>query len=58
LFDKDDTEMLSCKTGTWYITHSWRARANNSAKILKNSLTKEELNSYKEYIKQFGTANE
>lgn len=56
LFDKDDKLMLSCKTGNWYLPteQPWRARANNSAKILKNSLTKEEFDSYKEYIKQFG----
>jgi len=54
LFDKDDKLMLSCKTGNWFIDTPWRARANNSAKILKNSLTKEELDSYKEFIKQFG----
>jgi len=54
LFDKDDTLMLACKTGNWFIDTPWRARANNSAKILKGSLTKEELDSYKEYIKQFG----
>lgn len=54
LFDKDDKLMLSCKTGNWFIDTPWRARANNSAKILKGSLTKEELDSYKEFIKQFG----
>jgi ribonucleoside-triphosphate reductase len=54
LFDKDDTLMLKCKTGNWWIDAPWRARANNSAKILKSALTKEELDSYKEFIKQFG----
>lgn len=54
LFDKDDELMLKCKTGNWFNDTPWRGRANNSAKILKNSLTKEEFDSYKEYIKQFG----
>jgi ribonucleoside-triphosphate reductase len=54
LFDKDDELMLTCKTGNWFIDAPWRARSNNSAKLLKNSLTKEELDSYKTYIKQFG----
>lgn len=56
LFDKDDELMLKCKTGNWHLKteQPWRARANNSAKILKNSMTKEEFDSYKEYIKQFG----
>lgn len=54
LFDKDDELMLKCKTGNWWIDAPWRARANNSAKILKSSITKEELDSYKEFIKQYG----
>ena len=54
LFDKDDNDMLRSKTGNWWIDTPWRARANNSAKILKSSITKEELDSYKEFIKQFG----
>jgi ribonucleoside-diphosphate reductase alpha chain len=54
LFDKDDQDMLSCKTGNWWMDTPWRARANNSAKILKSSITKEELDAYKEFIKQFG----
>lgn len=54
LFDKDDELMLKCKTGDWFYTKPWLARANNSVKILKNSLSKEEFDSYKESIKEFG----
>lgn len=54
LFDKDDKLMLGCKTGNWFIDTPWRGRANNSAKILKNSLTKEELDNYKKFIMEFG----
>lgn len=54
LFDKDDKLMLACKTGNWFIDTPWRGRANNSAKILKNSLTKEELDNYKKFIIEFG----
>lgn len=54
LFDKDDNLMIQCKTGDWFYSAPWRARANNSVKILKDSLTKEEFNNYKEYIKEFG----
>lgn len=54
LFDKDDELMLKCKTGDWWIKTPWRARANNSVKLLKSDLTKEEFDSYKESIKQFG----
>lgn len=54
LFDKDDELMLKCKTGDWWLKTPWRARANNSAKLLKSELTKEEFDNYKESIKQYG----
>jgi ribonucleotide reductase alpha subunit len=31
LFDSEDEEMLSCKSGEWWNNHPHRARANNSA---------------------------
>jgi len=46
--------MLKCKTGDWWLKTPWRARANNSAKLLKSELTKEEFDNYKESIKQYG----
>jgi ribonucleoside-diphosphate reductase alpha chain len=36
LFDYDDEEMLTCKSGKWYETNPQRGRANNSVKILRN----------------------
>jgi ribonucleoside-triphosphate reductase (thioredoxin) len=54
LFDKDDNLMIQSKTGQWWIDAPWRARANNSVKLLKNELTKEEFDEYKQYIMQFG----
>lgn len=42
LFDRDDQEMLTCKHGNWYEKFPWRARANNSAMLLRSSTTKEE----------------
>lgn len=54
IFDKTDELMANCKTGEWYIYTPWRARANNSAKLLKNELTEDEFNKYKEAIKQYG----
>ena len=36
LFDHDDEEMLTCKSGKWYDYEPQRARANNSVKILRN----------------------
>lgn len=54
LFDKDDDLMLKCKTGDWWVKTPWRARANNSIKLLKSELTKKEFDEYKETIKQYG----
>lgn len=54
LFDKDDELMLKCKTGDWFYTKPWLARANNSVKLLKGHFTKEEFFTYKESIKEFG----
>ncbi len=54
MFDKDDTEMIKCKTGNWNETNPQRARANNSAVLVKGQFTEEEFNAFKEYIKEFG----
>lgn len=54
LFDKDDEEMIQSKTGDWWVHSPWRARANNSVKLLKDELTKEEFDEFKQYISQFG----
>lgn len=42
LFDRDDKEMLTCKSGQWYIDHPYRARANNSAVMPRSEVIKEE----------------
>ena len=42
LFDKDDDEMLKCKSGTWWEKHPYRARSNNSVVLHRESTTKEE----------------
>jgi ribonucleoside-diphosphate reductase alpha chain len=42
LFDRDDKEMLTCKSGEWYIQHPYRARANNSVVLPRKEVTKEE----------------
>lgn len=44
LFDKNDEEMLRCKSGTWWEKHPYRARANNSVVLHRNETTKEEFN--------------
>ena len=42
LFDRDDRDMLTCKHGDWWNTAPWRARANNSAVLPRDEVTKEE----------------
>ena len=42
LFDKNDTAMLTCKHGEWWTKSPYRARANNSAMLLRSSTTYEE----------------
>ena len=41
LFNLDDEEMLSCKFGEWWEQNPQRGRANNSAVLLRNKITKE-----------------
>jgi len=42
LFDRDDNEMLKAKHGEWWNHAPWRARANNSAVLPREKVTKEE----------------
>jgi len=41
LFSADDNEMISCKSGAWWELNPQRGRANNSAVLLRNKITKE-----------------
>lgn len=45
LFDKDDQDMLNCKSGAWWEKHPYRARSNNSVILLRSDIEKEEFNS-------------
>lgn len=42
LFDRFSEAMLRCKTGEWWIQHPYRARANNSAVLPRQEVSKEE----------------
>tara|TARA_R110002110_G_scaffold183269_1_gene389829 strand:- start:12188 stop:14062 length:1875 start_codon:yes stop_codon:yes gene_type:complete len=44
LFSADDNEMISCKSGPWWELNPQRGRANNSAVLLRNRITKEFFN--------------
>ncbi len=54
LFDKDDKDMINSKTGDWYVSNPQRARANNSAVLVRGKYTDEEYNFFAEKIKEFG----
>lgn len=41
LFSADDEDMISCKSGSWWELNSQRGRANNSAVLVRNKVTKE-----------------
>lgn len=42
LFDKDDHEMISSKTGNWWETNPQRGRANNSIVLDRKNVTEQE----------------
>ncbi len=54
LFSHDDDEMMNAKIGNWFADNPQRARSNNSAALLKGSVTKEEFHKLMESTKQFG----
>jgi ribonucleoside-triphosphate reductase len=37
LFSHDDMDMMTCKSGEWYVMNPQRGRANNSVVLLRNS---------------------
>ena len=54
LFDKDDQDMLTAKTGNWFQTNPQRGRSNNSALIVRGDLTREEWAEIMKPVKAFG----
>jgi len=41
LFNADDDEMISCKSGNWWELNPQRGRANNSAVLMRHKVTKD-----------------
>tara|TARA_R110000851_G_scaffold94758_3_gene205760 strand:+ start:4371 stop:6230 length:1860 start_codon:yes stop_codon:yes gene_type:complete len=41
LFNADDEQMISCKSGDWWEKNPQRGRANNSACLMRHKITKE-----------------
>lgn len=55
LFDIDDESMLTCKFGNWWELNPQRGRANNSAVVKRNRITKERFNELWEKIQASGS---
>lgn len=55
LFSLDDEEMLTCKYGNWWETNEQRGRSNNSAIILRGSITEEEFKTLWKKIEASGS---
>lgn len=54
LFDRDDEAMLTCKSGDWYVTHPYRARANNSAVLPRGEVTEAEFRALMKQVEASG----
>ena len=54
LFDPSDVEMKACKTGNWYETKPYLARANNSGVFVRGQYTREDVREFEQYVKDFG----
>lgn len=54
LFSHDDDEMLNAKIGNWFVSNPQRARSNNSAALLKGSISREEFAKLMKSTKEFG----
>jgi ribonucleoside-triphosphate reductase len=55
LFDRGDTLMLDCKSGSWWEANPQRARANNSAVLPRSQVTEREFKQLWERIKSSGS---
>lgn len=55
LFDVDDSDMLTCKFGSWWEQNPQRARANNSAMVIRHKVTKEVFDSLWSKIEASGS---
>jgi ribonucleoside-diphosphate reductase alpha chain len=55
IFSMDDADMWTAKTGNWWATHPFRARANISAVAVKNKLDKQEfMKKFLDNVPQWG----
>lgn len=54
MFSKDDHDMMTAKTGDWFIDNPQRGRSNNSAMLLRDEITWNEWTGIMESVKQYG----
>jgi ribonucleoside-diphosphate reductase alpha chain len=54
MFSKDDNDMLTAKTGDWFINNPQRGRSNNSVMLKRDEVTREEFAEIMKSVKQVG----
>lgn len=54
LFDNDDIDMLTCKSGEWWVHHPHRALANNSAIMPYSDITETDFNKVWKHVELSG----
>ena len=54
LFSPDDEQMMTAKTGNWFVDNPQRGRSNNSAVIVRDKTSPEQFGKIMESVKQFG----
>lgn len=54
LFDRDDEDMLTSKSGDWYVNYLYRARANNSAVLLRGEVSEQEFYDLMKRVEESG----
>lgn len=54
MFSKDDYEMLTAKTGDWFVTNPQRGRSNNSVMLKRDEVTRDEFAYIMKSVKDYG----
>ena len=54
LFSPDDKDMLSAKTGNWFVTNPQRRRSNNSVVLVRDETSKNDIDNILSFVKEFG----
>jgi len=54
LFSADDDEMAASKTGNWFETNPQRGKSNNSAVLVRSTVTQPEFSKLFEFQKEYG----